>query len=615
MTMRTTAPGQDRGHGPRFGSLAGFAAYVLGVSGARAALALLFLVLGSLAEGISILLLVPILHLAGNADQGFALSLPDIAWLRRLSPGGTVGLPAVLSALVILIAAQAFFLRFKSVYMAELLSDFVNRLRMELFESIARARWRVFARTRSADLEHALNGDVERVQGAAYYLLLLLQTGALLAAYTAISLLISPAMTAFAIAVGLAILALMRPFRRRAAAYGEVMTANRQSQHRTVSDFLSGMKVAKSLNVEDVYCSRLRSTLDKMKVDNTEFTRASTTGKALFQVASALGLAVFVYVALVRQGLSLAEIVVLLLVFMRVAPRFMETQGHLQQILVNLPAFASMQALRARFAAEQEPKAPPTADGNLELRLCRELVIRDLAFAYGEGPAKAIVEGLSFTIPAGKVTALIGPSGAGKSTIADLLLGLLEPAKGEISIDGVILGPATRPLWRTQVAYVPQDVFLLHDTIGANLRLAAPEASDDALWAALCMAQAEGFVAQLDTGLETIVGERGVKLSGGERQRIALARALLGKPALLILDEATSALDWRHQALVADSIKALRGKTTILTIAHRPSMIAFADWIVAIDHGRLVESGPYDILRRNPHSHLSQLLNGEQSAA
>jgi ATP-binding cassette subfamily C protein len=129
------------------------------------------------------------------------------------------------------------------------------------------------------------------------------------------------------------------------------------------------------------------------------------------------------------------------------------------------------------------------------------------------------------------------------------------------------------------------------------------------------MAQAEGFVAQLDTGLETIVGERGVKLSGGERQRIALARALLGKPALLILDEATSALDWRHQALVADSIKALRGKTTILTIAHRPSMIAFADWIVAIDHGRLVESGPFDILRRNPHSHLSQLLNGEQSAA
>ncbi|TIO48634.1 MAG: ABC transporter ATP-binding protein, partial [Mesorhizobium sp.] len=176
-----------------------------------------------------------------------------------------------------------------------------------------------------------------------------------------------------------------------------------------------------------------------------------------------------------------------------------------------------------------------------------------------------VVSGISFGLPAGEVTALIGPSGSGKSTIADMLLGLLEPSQGEILADGDEITAQNRRAWRGQVAYVPQDVFLLHDTIGANLRLAAPQAGDEELWAALRKAHAAHFVERLDRRLETVVGDRGVRLSGGERQRIALARALLREPSLLILDEATSALDWQNQSLIAQSIEELRGKMTILT--------------------------------------------------
>jgi ATP-binding cassette subfamily C protein len=599
-----------------FRDIAGFGAVMARIGGRRTWIALVFLILGSLTEGISILLLIPLLHLIGRSDQDFAIRLPDNALLHWLVPGGALGLATVLCLFVGLVALQAGFNRFKSVYMARLLYDFVNRLRMDLFESIGRARWGIFARTRSSDLDHALTGDIDRVQAAAFSLLMLAQTAVLLAGYLVVSLFISPVMTSFAIVIGVLMFAALRPFRSRATTYGRVLTANRQDQYRTVSEFLGGIKVAKSLNVEASYFAQLQATLEKMKADNLNYVRNSTIGTALFQVASVIGLSLFIYIALTRFHLSLAEIVVLLLVFMRIAPRFMDMQTQAQQLLINLPAYASMQDLQTRFDAEREPAGSQAVQG-ARLTLDIGLNIRDVSLAYGGladgAEGRPVVSGITFGLPAGKVTALIGPSGSGKSTIADMLLGLLEPTQGKILADGVEIGPENRRLWRDQVAYVPQDVFLLHDSIAANLRLAAPEASDGELWAALRAAHAADFVKGLEKRLDTVVGDRGIRLSGGERQRIALARALLRKPSLLILDEATSALDWQNQSLIAKSIDGLRGTMTILTIAHRPSMIAFADWVVAIENGRIVEVGQYQRLKAKSGSRLSRMLSGEQA--
>ncbi|MDX8521725.1 ABC transporter ATP-binding protein [Mesorhizobium dulcispinae] len=589
--------------------VAGFGGMMAHIGGRRTLTALAFLILGSLTEGLSILLLIPLLHLIGNAGQDFAVRVPNA--LRFLVPGGTLSLAAVLCLLVALVALQAMFNRFKSLYMARLLYDFVNRVRMNLFESIGKARWGVFTRMRSSDLDHALTGDIDRVQAAAFSLLMLAQAALLLACYLVVSLFISPVMTSFAILIGVVLFVALQPFRARATAYGRVLTGSRQEQYRTVSEFLGGIKVAKSLNVEASYFAELRATLEKMKADNVAYVRNSTIGTALFQVASVIGLSLFIYVALVRFHLSLAEIVVLLLVFMRVAPRFMDMQVQAQQVLINLPAYTAMQALQARFDAEREME-PRDAAQNARLSLDSGLNIRDVSFAYG-GDGKPVVSGITFGLPAGKVTALIGPSGSGKSTIADMLLGLLEPTEGRILADGVEITAQNRRAWRSQVAYVPQDVFLLHDTIAANLRLAAPQAGDEELWAALRKAHAADFVERLDRRLETLVGDRGIRLSGGERQRIALARALLRKPSLLILDEATSALDWQNQSLIAQSIEELRGQMTILTIAHRPSMIAFADWVVAIENGRIVEVGQYQRLKAKPGSRLARMLSGERA--
>ncbi|WP_296744348.1 ABC transporter ATP-binding protein [Mesorhizobium sp.] len=595
---------------PLLREVAGFGAVMAHIGGRRTVTALVFLILGSLTEGISILLLIPLLHLIDKADQDFAIRLPDA--LRWLVPGGTISLATVLCLLVALVALQAMFNRFKSIYMARLLYDFVNRVRMSFFESIGKARWDVFTRTRSSDLDHALNGDIDRVQVAAFSLLMLAQAALLLTGYLVVSLLISPVMTSFAILIGVVMLIALQPFRARASAYGRMLTSNRQDQYRTVSEFLGGIKVAKSLNVEASYFAELRATLDKMKADNIAYVRNSTLGTALFQVASVVGLSLFIYLALVRFHLSLAEIVVLLLVFMRVAPRFLDIQIQAQQVLINIPAYTSMRSLQARFDAEREPAQGDAGQG-ARLSLDTGLNIRNVSFAYGGEAAKPVVDDVTFGLPAGKVTALIGPSGSGKSTIADMLLGLLEPTGGRILADGIEISAQNRRAWRDRVAYVPQDVFLLHDTLAANLRLAAPHASQEELWAALRKAHAADFVERLELRLETVVGDRGVRLSGGERQRVALARALLRKPSLLILDEATSALDWQNQSLIAQSIDGLRGQMTILTIAHRPSMIAFADWVVAIEDGRVVEVGQYQRLKAKAGSRLARMLSGEQA--
>src|SRR5690606_19039821 len=214
------------------------------------------------------------------------------------------------------------------------------------------------------------------------------------------------------------------------------------------------------------------------------------------------------------------------------------------------------------------------------------LTLDGVSFRYADG-APLVLDDVSLTLPAGSVTLVAGPSGAGKSTLADLLLGLLLPTGGRILADGEALTPERLHRWRRRVAYYPQRTLLLHGAVRDSLRWVPPEADDDALWAALDAAAAGDVVRALPLGLGAPLGDHGHGLSGGERQRIALARALLRKPDLLLLDEATSALDRATEARVLDALTALRGRTTLLVISHRPPSSDWADQTVRLRYGRV----------------------------
>ena len=228
-----------------------------------------------------------------------------------------------------------------------------------------------------------------------------------------------------------------------------------------------------------------------------------------------------------------------------------------------------------------------------------------------EGSERDALHAVDLVLPAGSTTALIGPSGAGKSTFVDLAIGLLRPDGGTVRVDGQALDERSRRPWRERVAYVPQDVALIHDTVAANLRLAAPDATATEMRDALGRAEALDFVERLPGGLEATIGERGTSLSGGERQRLALARAFLREPDLLVLDEATSAMDHETQGAIVSALRALGGRTTILLVAHRPSVIALADRVASLEAGRIVEAGTASELAADPRSRLRAALGGE----
>jgi ATP-binding cassette subfamily C protein len=208
--------------------------------------------------------------------------------------------------------------------------------------------------------------------------------------------------------------------------------------------------------------------------------------------------------------------------------------------------------------------------------------MREVSFRY-PSTSRPALDGLSLTIAKNASLAVVGPTGSGKSTFVDLLLGLYQPTAGEILIDGRPLTPALVPSWQASIGYVPQDIFLIDDTIARNIAFGVPdnEIDDARLREACAMAQLLDFIeAQLPDGLDTNVGERGVRLSGGQRQRIGLARALYHRPSLLILDEATSALDVATEAKLLEALRSLAGKLTMVVAAHRLSAVENCDQLV-----------------------------------
>jgi ABC-type multidrug transport system fused ATPase/permease subunit len=222
-----------------------------------------------------------------------------------------------------------------------------------------------------------------------------------------------------------------------------------------------------------------------------------------------------------------------------------------------------------------------------------ELVIDGLSFRYSDAGAPTL-DDVSFTIAHGTSVGIIGASGAGKSTLVDLILGLLTPTAGRITVDGFDIQGDLRA-WRQGVGYVPQSIYLFDDTIRRNIAFGLPDAQidDAAVERAIQAAQLDAFIAELPKGLDTVVGERGVRLSGGQRQRIGIARALYRDPAVLVLDEATSALDDATERGVMRSVNALHGVKTLLIVAHRLTTVEQCDVVHRLDRGRIIRTGSF----------------------
>lgn len=250
----------------------------------------------------------------------------------------------------------------------------------------------------------------------------------------------------------------------------------------------------------------------------------------------------------------------------------------------------SLELVSSELARESEHRpASPTG----KIRAVGDIQVNDVDFQYPEAVDRS-VHGISMRICEGTTVGIIGPSGSGKSTLLDLILGLLSPSRGEITVNGVDIRDDLRG-WQDRVGYVSQTIYLSDESLRRNIAFGVPEAEVDqgALERAIQEAQLAELVSQLPRGLETTVGERGVRLSGGQRQRIGIARALYTQPEVLVLDEATSALDGETEREIMSTIRGLHGTKTIIIVAHRLSTVEVCDAVFKLDRGQIVAAGSY----------------------
>jgi ATP-binding cassette subfamily C protein len=568
--------------------------------------AVLIMTFTSLTEGLGVALLFPILQVAGFnlANQGhvghYTGEVRALLAYSGLSP--SLWLATLLLIFMLLMALRSLFSRVQSVLTFRTVLTYELALSRHLYQAIINADWLFLVRRRSSDFTHALTAELTRVATCTYLLIGTMSNAILALVYIALALKLSAGMTSLVLATGAVLLLISRRWMRAVHASGTAVSESVSEVYSSATEHLQNLKAMKFYDAQNSDLAMFSSLQSAALQQSLENTRSQAAAAFWFEAGSLLVLGGIIFASLQVLNVAPASILLLLAVFTRLIPRLAAGQNQLQAFLGELPAFENVMTIYRECVANAEV---PGAAG-LEPSLAHEIRLEQVGFRY-DAQRPMVLKDLSLTIAAGKITAIVGSSGAGKSTVADLVNGLLSPLTGRVLVDGVELTAQTARAWRRHVGYVAQDTVLFHDTVRANLRWAKPEASEQEMRESLSLAAAE-FVFALPQGLDTTVGDRGTLLSHGQRQRIALARALLRKPGLLILDEATSSLDLDNEKRILDAIEHLQGRTTVLLIAHRVSAIQRAEMIYVVDNGSVAEWGDWRSLSNRPSHRVGTLF-------
>ena len=380
--------------------------------------------------------------------------------------------------------------------------------------------------------------------------------------------------------------------------YGEEMVGYRGDMIKAVYEGINGLKDARILNRESEFINQFSSAAYKTATLQTYTRFIKQIPRPVVETTAVMGM-MLISVLMVWQGRPMAAIIPTLTLFAMAVVRLMPAVQSISSMYTSLqyniasldPLFNDLKMLEeetARFLKARKDARKISLENSIE--------VKNLHYNY-PGSSEQALNGVSVTIPKGKAIAFVGESGAGKTTIVDLLLGLMKPSKGEITVDGKDIHENLAG-WQKNIGYIPQSIYLADDTLRRNIAFGLPEneIDDDKVKEAIESAQLNKLVKNLDKGLETIVGEHGARLSGGQRQRVGIARALYHKPEVLVMDEATSALDNITEKQVTKAIESLIGERTIIMIAHRLTTVMNCDRLYLMEHGKIIKEGTYEEL-------------------
>ncbi|MEC0228012.1 ABC transporter ATP-binding protein [Paenibacillus alba] len=567
----------------------------------------------SLLDGLAIFLLIPLLSISGilSSSTGFSLPTAFLGVINGLPKSGALLL--IMGIYLVLISGQSIIQRNFNLRDVRIHTGFINHVRLETYRAIMQANWDFFIKRRKSDLINSLTDELGRVTSGTFIFLQFAASIVFTLIQVGIAFWLSPMMTIFVIICGLAVSYFSRVFIKRSKLLGQETSELGRSYIGGMTDHLNGIKDIKSNMLEQSRIQWLMTWCQKFAQERLALARISANSQLYFKISSSLIIAFFICLSVLLFQTQGQQLVLVVLIFSRLWPRFTSIQSNLEQIAAAIPAFKTLMELQNECREAREIRE--TGDFVEPVQIMERLECRDVSFFYNTNEERYALQDINVSIPSKQMTAVIGKSGAGKSTLIDILMGLLQPQQGQVCMDGVPLTPDNLLSLRKSISYVPQDPFLFNGSIRDNLLLMDANATEEQLWEALEFAASADFVSKLPQGLDTMIGDRGVRLSGGERQRLVLARAILRKPSILILDEATSALDRENEAKIQEALDRLQGKLTMIVIAHRLSTIRKAEQVIVIDEGKIIQMGDYDQVAGERGGMFSTMLGNPISGA
>jgi ATP-binding cassette, subfamily B, bacterial PglK len=554
--------------------------------------------IGMMFEAVGVGLIVPLVAILTQAD--YLERVPALKGLLETlgNPSRTVVIVLAMAGLVVLYFCKTTFLALLAWRQARFAFAFQADVSQRVFAAYLHRPYTFHLQRNSAQLIRNVTIEVSAMTSYALLPAMLLIAEALvLMGLFALLLAVEP-IGALTVAGVLSVAALLfyQATRRRTAHWGLARQRHEGLRIQHLQQALGGVKDVKLLGREAEF-------LAQYSVHNAQSARVAGRQATLQQLPrlwlellAVCGLAILVLTTLI-QGHALEAILPTLAVFAAAAFRIMPSAnrviGGIQSMRYGLPAVDTVYA-----ELESAPTVPAVADDAPRAPFVEIIEVLNARFTYPGATAQSLND-LSLWIRQGEAVGFVGTSGAGKTTLVDLLLGLLKPDAGYVRADGKDIQTNLRN-WQSQIGYVPQSIFLTDDTLRRNVAfgLAADQIDEAAVWRAIRSAQLDEFVRTLPDGLDTLVGERGVRLSGGQRQRIGIARALYHDPPILVLDEATSSLDVSTERGVMQAVMTLHGGKTLLIVAHRFSTVEKCDRLYRLEFGSIVEEGTPDSMLR-----------------